>query len=183
MTHRKIQKHLSAYLDNELNGQYKSAIESHLHNCDECKQLLSELRENRYGIAKLRQPVPSGIWENVRERMISKQPREHWVFFHNTWQNRFLRPSLAGGGLLALVCIVMAIAYLYPSHNLTEDSPGYYTMDNTAYINLAQSINNVDFEIAGNGDSAESTLPNDTQIFLNVHLGDLGSISNVSSNL
>ena len=61
MEHSQIQKQLSAYLDEELSPQEDEKVDSHLRTCNECAEILLDLRQNRQWLVNLRQPAPSGL--------------------------------------------------------------------------------------------------------------------------
>lgn len=69
MNHQKVQKELSAYLDNELTPTVREQVETHLHSCDECSEMLSAFQNNRQMIANLAQPVPSTLKETVMAKI------------------------------------------------------------------------------------------------------------------
>lgn len=69
MNHQKIQKKLSAYLDNELTPTVREQVETHLHSCDECSEMLSAFQKNRQMIANLAQPVPATLKETVMAKI------------------------------------------------------------------------------------------------------------------
>src|SRR2546428_9789947 len=50
---------LSAYLDGELDGGRRAAVESHLAACDSCRTRLAQLRATARLIAALPSPVPA----------------------------------------------------------------------------------------------------------------------------
>ena len=51
MSHNRIQKQLSAYLDDQLNPESRARVEAHLDTCDECVEILSNFQQNRQAIA------------------------------------------------------------------------------------------------------------------------------------
>jgi len=64
----KIQKNLSAFLDNELNTEERKQIEQHLSECVECRQEMEKLRHTIYLVSKIECPeVPSYLWQETRE--------------------------------------------------------------------------------------------------------------------
>lgn len=61
MNHQRIQKELSAYLDNELPLAMRERVEAHLRSCNECSEMLSAFQKNRQMIADLLHSVPSTL--------------------------------------------------------------------------------------------------------------------------
>ena len=65
MNHKRIQKQLSAYLDNELTPSRHEQVEAHLRSCEECSDMLSVLQQNRQMVANLSHPAPSTLKDAV----------------------------------------------------------------------------------------------------------------------
>ncbi len=108
MKHHRIQKHLSAYLDNELTSVLQKQMDDHIRVCQECKDMLADFKVNRELIAELEQPAPSmkdavlakiRETENVGDNFISTLRR--WIF----------RPITVGATAFSTVCLVVALYY------------------------------------------------------------------------
>ncbi len=56
-------------MDNSLSFWKRKTIESHLQECEECRNIHLDFRRNSVAIAELRQPTPKGIWEAVKPKI------------------------------------------------------------------------------------------------------------------
>ena len=136
--HAEFQDELSAYLDNELAPAMRERIETHLHSCDECSDMLSVLRQNRERIKMFAHPAPSSIADTVmakiREQAAKTESEESmrtpWLLDIGRWLpdfgRWFLRPVTAGAtGILTLVLVVGAL-YFYPTTPQYEETLDFY---------------------------------------------------------
>ena len=106
MKHKHIQKHLSAYLDNELAPDVNKVIDDHLRDCQECVDMLEAFRDNRAQIAGLVHPAPSmkdAVLAMIRENASESRRRflptvKRWVF----------RPITVGATAFSTVCLLIA---------------------------------------------------------------------------
>ena len=137
MKHSQIQKQLSAYLDEELSPQVHEKVDSHLRTCNECAEILLDLRQNRQWLVNLRQPAPSGLWEAVSEQMENPNRRQvkrkFQPDFSDIWRRWIFRPASAGVAALATVCLVLGLVYLNPTPDASDDSLDFYLMVHTDY--------------------------------------------------
>ncbi len=170
MKHRRIQKLLSAYIDDELTQQEREVVKVHIHTCGECAEVLSELKRNSQRIADLRQPAPLGIWEAVQEQIVSRQQtkdrsrsrqiRRRWIF----------RPVPAVAGTIVLACLVLGIIYFSPNQNYHDDPIDLYVAIHTDYgmdnFGTQYADVNQPFEVA------YTDFQEETEIFLDAHFGD-----------
>lgn len=69
MLHNRIKKQLSAYLDDELSSSQRKRMEKHLSKCEECSELLDELREISEGVASLRQEASEDLWFGINANL------------------------------------------------------------------------------------------------------------------
>ena len=68
---------LSEYMDGELDGGEREALELHLLECDACAELLAELRQVVAGTARLEDREPGvDLWPGIAGRLA---PRQHAV--------------------------------------------------------------------------------------------------------
>jgi hypothetical protein len=179
MQHSQIQKQLSAYLDEALSPQECEGIELHLQTCNECTEILSDLRQNRQWIAELRQPAPTGLWEAVQAQMANPNQRQairkFRLDFGYIWRQWIFRPVPVGISALVTVCLVLALVYLNPTQNPSEDSLDFYLMVHTEYVahNPLTSNTVVDSFVIVEESEAESpdaAFPDDTQTVLDTYL-------------
>ena len=74
MKHQHFQKHLSAYLDNELEPVLHEKVNVHVRSCQECAGMLADFKENQRLIAELVHPAPSmknAVLAKIREIEVS----------------------------------------------------------------------------------------------------------------
>jgi anti-sigma factor RsiW len=69
--HMWTRKHLSEYLDEELESRERERVERHVHRCPSCHRLLATLRKTLEGLHGLgRQPLPAeGVADSVIARL------------------------------------------------------------------------------------------------------------------
>lgn len=170
MKHRRIQKLLSAYIDDELTQQEREAVKVHVHTCGECTKILSELKCNSQRIADLRQPAPPGIWETVQERIVSGQRTKDRSRSRHIRRRWIFRPVPAVAGTIVLACLVLGLIYFSPTQNYHDDPIDLYVAIHTDYgmDNFGAQYTDINqpFEIA------DTDFQEDTQIFLDAHFGD-----------
>lgn len=170
MRHRRIQKLLSVYLDDELSPQEREKVEMHLRTCDECAEILSDFEQHVQWIADLRQPTPPGVWEAVQEGIMNGQRTKNRNRFSRIWRRWIFRPVPAVVGTFVTVGLVLALIYLNPNQNSRDDSLDFYVTVHAEYAtnNFEAQNTIVDQPLA----SAEPELSEDTQIFLDAYLND-----------
>ena len=109
MKHQRIQKHLSAYLDNELTSVLRKEVDNHLHECQECTDMLADFKVNRERIAKLVHPAPSmkdTVLAKIRD--IEAVPRNDLLSTLRRW---VFRPFTVGATAFSTVCFIIALSY------------------------------------------------------------------------
>lgn len=131
MIHNRIQKQLSAYLDDELSPRQKRRLEKHLLVCEECSLLLQELRETSDSIASLRQTAPEDLWFAINAKLegISSGSRRSLAAERRwTWGQIYpiTKPVIVAIGIVLVVCTIFIRAFL---HKPAEISPEYTQMD------------------------------------------------------
>jgi anti-sigma factor RsiW len=69
--HRWTRRHMSEYLDDELDARSRQRVERHVHRCPTCHKLLATLRKTLEGLQALgRRPLPAeGVADSVIERL------------------------------------------------------------------------------------------------------------------
>ena len=185
--HTQFQDELSAYLDDELTPATRQRIETHLHSCDECADMLSAFRQNRERIKGLEHPAPASIESKVMAKIrqqaahVEEPSRPRWMPDIGRWLpdfgRWFLRPVTAGAtGMLTLVLILGAL-YFYPNGTQYDETLDFYfglhseqLVDNTLESNIGISFSTT---------SSEESLPTETdadaELFLNLYLEDVGN--------
>lgn len=83
MNHQRIQKELSAYLDNELTLAMRERVEAHLRACNECSEMLSAFQKNRQMIADLPHAVPSTLKDAVMAKIHTQFQDELSAYLDN----------------------------------------------------------------------------------------------------
>ncbi|MYF97886.1 zf-HC2 domain-containing protein [Candidatus Poribacteria bacterium] len=109
MKHQRIQKHLSAYFDNELTSVLRKKVEDHLRVCQECTEMLEDFKVNRERIAELVHPAPSlknAVLAKIRET--ENAPQENFLSTLRRW---VFRPITVGATALSTVCLVVALYF------------------------------------------------------------------------
>lgn len=184
--HTQFQEDLSAYLDDELAPAMRDRIETHLHSCDESSEMLSAFRQNRERIKALEHPAPSSIADavmaKIREQTRKEEPtRAGWIPDIGRWMpdlgRWFFRPVTAGAtGILTLVLILGAL-YFYPTGSQYEETLDFYfglhteqLVDNTFDLNTG-----ISFSTTASEDSLSTETADDTELFLNLYLEDVGN--------
>ena len=101
---------LSAYLDGEVTGDERSALDAHLAGCEACRALLGELRTVTTEASAMRaeddEPA-ANLWPGIEERLRPRGRRRRWLAAlvpgapgtGTAW----LRPALAAAALVVAV--------------------------------------------------------------------------------
>ena len=70
-----VQAELSAYLDGEITAQQRAEVDGHLHDCEKCREVLTELRSIIAVISGLpRVHAPLSLEANVRRELAGSSP-------------------------------------------------------------------------------------------------------------
>ena len=151
--------------------------------------MLSVFRQNRARIKGLEHAAPASIENAVmaKIRQQAAQPqaaeptRTGWIPDIGRWMpdlgRWFFRPVTAGAtGVLTLVLILGAL-YFYPNGSQYEETLDYYfglhteqLVDNTFDSNIG-----VSFSTTASEDSLSTETTDDTELFLNLYLEDVGN--------
>lgn len=113
----KIEELLSPYLEDELSGEEKRAVEEHLKTCKSCSLLLSHIKEIRDSLADFPEVEVS---EALLDRLYSIPSKKRRFNFSFDFRVRpSLQPILAGAmGVLML----LSLYFLNPDRNLINKS-------------------------------------------------------------
>lgn len=143
MDHERIQKELSAYLDDELSPAKQEQVAAHLRSCAECQQMFNAFKRNRRRIACIKPPVPPiAIKEAVMARIRAGevlQPvpvsqrigiliRDAALALQslNGTRHWFFRPITAGASAVLTLALIVGFLYLYPTGTHYEDALDFY---------------------------------------------------------
>ena len=172
MSHSRIQKQLSAYLDDQLSPESRARVDGHLNTCDECVEMLSDFQQNRQSIGAMRHEAPP-IAELVLPQLSDRGPVRR-SFFPSTEEIRewFFRPVMGGTFAVVSACLLFALVYF----NLTpspDDSLDLYLSEHTQYsVYYSTQSGDATDSIDSNGMLSATNVEDDTNFFLEVYLGD-----------
>ena len=170
MDHNRIEKQLSAYLDDQLSPEKRVKVEAHLSTCDECAKMLIDFQQNRERIGALEYQAPP-IADLVLSQLPDRGPvRRKFLPNAEDFRRWFFRPVTGGTFALIAACLLLAVVYL----NLlaaSEDSLDLYLAMHTQHSVYYSSQSD------GANDSLDTNIPSataevDTDIFLEVYLGE-----------
>ena len=141
MDHERIQKELSAYLDDELSPTKQEQVAAHLRDCAECQQMFNAFKRNRRRIAGIKPTVPP-IREAVMGRIRAGevlQPvpvsqrlgiliRDAALALQSLKGTRhwFFRPITAGASAVLTLALIVGFLYLYPTGTHYEEALDFY---------------------------------------------------------
>ena len=187
--HTQFQDELSAYLDNELAPAMRDRIEAHLHSCGECSEMLATFRQNRAQIKALEHPAPSSMADTVmaKIRQQAAQTRKEesaragWIPDIGRWipdlGRWFFRPVTAGATGVLTLALILGALYFYPTGSQYEETLDFYfglhteqLVDNTFEPNIG-----ISFSTTASEDSLSTETADDTELFLNLYLEDVGN--------
>ena len=109
MKHHRIQKHLSAYLDNELAPVLRNKVEVHLSTCEDCACMLEDFKGNRQQIAGLVGPAPS-MKHAVLAKIRAAETAQRSTFIH-VFKRWVFRPFTVGATAFSTLCFIFAFFY------------------------------------------------------------------------
>ena len=176
--HNRIQNQLSAYLDNELDPEQRTVVETHLSECHECTEMLADFQRNRQWIGALTHEAPP-IADTVLPQLADRGPvrRRLLPSFGEFW-DWVCRPAISGVGALATVGLVLALVYFnlmmpVSEDTYTTDSLDFYLTvhtEDTTYNPLYSYAVTDSFSVDTN--VQDTTVEDNTDLLLEVHLGD-----------
>ena len=180
--HGQLQDELSAYLDNELVPAARERVETHLHTCNECSEMLAAFQRNREQIKGLEHAAPASIHRAVMaeirqqtaETPVQKAPPtrrlpdiRHWIPDIGRW---FLRPLTAGATGVLTLALILGTLYFYPTTSQYQETFDYYFGLHTEQL--------TDNPLSLNGSIPHSEEPSeptgDTDLFLDLHIENVG---------
>jgi predicted anti-sigma-YlaC factor YlaD len=170
MKHQHFQKHLSAYLDNELEPVLHEKVNVHVRYCQECADMLADFKENQRLIAELVHPAPS--MKNTVLAMIrdtEAAPRKNLLQTIRRW---VFRPFTVGATAFSTFCFIVAF-FLY-THNPApqyDELLDFYFGLHTEEVANNPLKSNVATPLS-NPETYTEEIGEDTEILLNLYLGD-----------
>lgn len=170
MKHQSIQKNLSAYLDNELAPDVREKVNVHLRDCQECRGMLADFKENQHRIADLVHPAPSlknSVLAMIQE--IEAAPRERFLKILKRW---IFRPVTVGATAFSTVCIIVTVfLFTYSPAPQTDDLLDFYFGLQSEQVNNNPLKSNVASPLSDPPTYTED-FGEDTENLLNLYLGD-----------
>lgn len=170
MKHKRIQKHLSAYLDNELAPATHKKVDDHLRECQECADMLADFKQNQQQIANLVHPAPSmknAVLAMIRENEAA--PREKLLSIFRRW---VFRPFTVGATAFSTVCIIVAFFFFtYSPGPQYDELLDYYFGIHTEEITNNPLKSNVTTPVS-NPTTDTEYISEDTETLLNLYLDD-----------
>ena len=167
----------------------RDRIETHLHACSECSEILSVFQENRSRIKALEHPAPSsienGVMTKIRQQAaktrIEEPTRTGWLPDIGRWipdlGSLFSRPvTAAATGILTLALILSAL-YFYPTAPQQEETLDFYVglyteqlEDNPLKSNVSTPLSTTQTD-----ESVVIETANDIEQILDFYLEDAGN--------
>ncbi|MDQ7843287.1 MAG: zf-HC2 domain-containing protein [Armatimonadota bacterium] len=109
MTHARISRQLSAYLDGELEPDAVREVEAHLTVCGACRGELGGLRQVKAMLASLPEIAPpEEVWQGLRRRMEREPPSGWRPALREALRSTVRRPALA---IAAAALIILLAAF------------------------------------------------------------------------
>lgn len=173
--HAEFQDELSAYIDNELAPAMRTRMETHLHACTECADMVSAFRENRERVRRLGHPAPVSIKDAVMgkiheqqaaEAEVEKSPRVPWISDIGKWLpdlgRWFFRPVTAGATAVLTLALILGALYFQPNTPEYDETLDFYfglhteqLADNPLKSNVGRSLGQESSSIESIGETEE----------------------------
>ena len=199
MLHKRIQKQLSAYLDNELSQRRRQRVENHLQICEECSSLLAELRETSDSVASLRQTASEDLCFALNARSESSTPASQTPLetgWRGAWERIYpiVKPAVTGikipaygikiPAYIVIALIVGFISFQIFLHKPSEVSSEYTQMDvyltaHTQYYSQKMlapdeviNLEQQDIDTTSTEQNQQSDYGSELDFYLSVYLGE-----------
>ncbi len=107
MTHVRLERQLSAYLDHELTAEEITEVRLHLEHCRACQEELARLRGLKQFLGALAErEAPAELWVALRRGLETPAPPA-WRAWLEVLRGVFRRPAVAAA---AFACVILLIA-------------------------------------------------------------------------
>ena len=170
MKHQSIQKHLSAYLDNELSSDMREKVSAHLHDCQECAEMLEDFEENKHRIVKLVHPAPSikdAVLAKIQE--LEAAPSNNFITTLKRW---IFRPVTVGATAFSTICILAAVFFFtYSPAPQSDELLDFYFGLQSEQVDHNPLKSTVASPLSETSTYSED-FSEDTETLLNQYLGD-----------
>jgi anti-sigma factor RsiW len=100
--HARLTERMSAYLEGELPGEEKAALEQHLATCIQCRTNLEQFRETLGKLSRLKKKAPRSFLPDIQQQI---NARSRGRFFGRRW-------LLFGRIPFEVISLVMIVAML-----------------------------------------------------------------------
>lgn len=108
MNHARLERQLSAYVDNELTADDAQQVRTHLETCTHCRDELHRLEQLKRLLGAMPERVPAPhVWDELRQRLEAPAPQESAGLL-DAIRNAFRRPALA---VAAAAFVILLIAF------------------------------------------------------------------------
>jgi anti-sigma factor RsiW len=102
--HTRLTERMSAYLEGELPGEEKAAVEQHLASCIQCRTNLNQFRETLGKLSQLKKKAPRSFLPDIQQQI---HARSRGRFFGRRW----LLFGRIPFEMISLVMIVVMLVY------------------------------------------------------------------------
>ena len=187
--HAEFQDELSAYLDNELAPAMRERVETHIHACNACTEMLTAFRQNRSLIRNLEQPAPASlktaVMAKIREQAAKKDSARspqigwlpnlvRWIPDFGRW---FSRPVTAGATGILTLALILGALYFYPTGTQYEQTLDFYFGLHTEQLadNPLESNIGISFSTTPSEEPLSTGTVDDTELFLDLYLENVGN--------
>ncbi len=108
MTHPRIERQLSAYLDGELLPDDARLVEVHLSTCPICRGELARLRRVKSLMGRVPDvDPPPQLWRELDARIDAEQRRPSWAVPLEALRSAFRRPAAAVAAVAVIALLVV----------------------------------------------------------------------------
>lgn len=180
--HAEFQDELSAYIDNELAPAMRNRMETHLHACSECSDMVSVFRENRARVKQLEHPAPASIKDAVMVKIheqaaaadVEKPDRAPWFPDIGKWLpdlgRWFSRPVTAGATAVLTLALILGALYFQPNTPQYDETLDFYFGLHTEQLTDNPLKSNVGKSFGEESASIEPIDDNTEELFLDLYL-------------
>ena len=186
--HAEFQDELSAYLDDELVPAMRERIETHLHSCNECADMLSAFRENRERIKMLEHAPPESIHDAVMTKIrpqttdaqVEESTSTKWAPDIRRWLpdlgRWFFQPVTAGATGILTLALILGALYFSPNDTQYEEPIDFYfelhaeQVDNPLKSNVGRPIS-----LTSTVEPSSTEAAGDAETVFDLYFEDIGN--------